>query len=136
MDQQLKNGIIIYIICFIGTIILSIPKYDVLNTIIFDIPWLSKITNENGFCFWPITHFIMYICLGLFAPKYWYIWIIIGICWEIIETFLGNTFNKNCKEINKNRKIQYSGKWMNGTVSDIFFNILGIIIGIILQKII
>lgn len=136
MDQQLKNGIIIYIICLIGVLTLFIPKYDILNNIIFDIPWLSKITNETGFSYWPITHFIMYIFLGLFAPKYWYIWIIIGICWEIIETFLGNTFNKNSKEINKNRKIQYSGKWMNGTVSDIFFNISGLIIGIILQKII
>jgi hypothetical protein len=136
MDQQLKNGIIIYTICFIGTIILSIPQYDILNTIIFDIPWLSKITNENGFCFWPITHFIMYIFLGLFAPKYWYIWIFIGILWEILENIIGNIFNNNPNEINKNKNIQYSGKWMDGTVSDIFFNISGLIIGIIFQKII
>ena len=136
MDRQLFTGIIIYIITFIGIILADllrkIIKKDPFNNIIFDIPFLSNLTNEKGYSCWPIFHFIMYVFLGFFAPKYWYIWLILGILWEVIEYYLGIIFGKD-KEREENKSVQYT-LWITGTYSDIIFNIIGLLFGVLLTK--
>lgn len=140
MDRQIKIGIIINIVCFLAIVFAFIIKkltVNVHNNIfektIINLPGLAKSTNEKntGYSFWPLSHIILYIILGIVAPDYWYLWIIIGIFWEIIEFIFG----KFSKTSGKNNT-QYGDKWLNYRFSDIFFNLFGLLIGVSISKLI
>ena len=66
---------------------------------------------------WSISHFLMYLVLGVVSPSYWLLWICVGVLWEMIE-FACNYY-----------KIQYINyKW-----SDIPINTCGLIMGVFLH---
>ena len=99
---------------------------------------MSRLTNERGFSAWPISHFIMYIILGIFSPDYWYVWVLIGIVWEFVEyAFTKNIVIADIETSYSNeeylKKYQYNS-WTGGTPSDIFFNITGLIVGLIVNR--
>tara|TARA_Y100000389_G_C16976976_1_gene278416 strand:- start:45 stop:467 length:423 start_codon:yes stop_codon:yes gene_type:complete len=140
MDRQIKIGIIINIVCFLAVVFAFIIRKFTVNfhnnifeTTIINLPGLAKSTKEKntGYSFWPLSHIILYIILGIVAPDYWYLWIIIGIFWEIIEFIFG----KLSKTSGKNNT-QYGDKWLNYRFSDIFFNLFGLLIGVSISKLI
>ena len=66
---------------------------------------------------WSISHFLMYLVLGVVSPSYWLLWVCVGVLWEIIE-FICDYY-----------KIQYIDyKW-----SDIPINIGGLIMGVFIH---
>ena len=63
---------------------------------------------------WCKSHFIMYILLGYYSPKYWYISFIISILWEYIEAYLE----------------KYGVYIRSNIVNDVITNTLGLVLGI------
>ena len=71
------------------------------------------------------NHFVLFAALGYKFPEYFYTLQILGIIWELFESYLGLYkplwFFKN----NKNNS---SNSW-HGRISDIFVNCIGFLIG-------
>ena len=88
-----------------------------------------KVGNTN-FSWWPISHFIMYLCLGFLFPNCWPILFLIGIAWEGIEFIGGLLETKKAKKGN----VQYSQKWWAPNVADLILNILGLAMGVAFAK--
>jgi hypothetical protein len=75
------------------------------------------------------------------------IWIILGIIWELIELAIGTAvkvmpkldvkmaLSKLSKPKDEN-KTQYQEEWLTGKISDIIFNVSGLITGIVAQAIV
>lgn len=121
MNNQLRAFIIIYTISllwWIATVIYRdyIAKKDIntLRKTYFCAPIKNgcQIYNCNGWC---IGHFIQYLLLGYFAPKYSIYAVIIGALFEIVEHIIQQNKFSNFVDA----KI----------TEDIFTNTLGTIIG-------
>ena len=67
--------------------------------------------------FWGSSHFIMYICLGFYAPDLWYISYTLSVLWEIFEYFLQDIF-----------------PYVKFRFSDFIINAIGLLIGILLYR--
>ena len=116
MNDQLKNLILIYSICIILGFILMIIRLYIINR---DIYFLKKeIFNDCNY--WCLSHYILYILLGFYAPKYWYISVTISFLWEYIEYLI----NKN-DFIGIGKYIAYSGS------KDIKINTEGLLLGML-----
>lgn len=103
-------------------------NYDILEFNLF------KNSDKLGLDGWSITHFLIYIFMGFVFNKIFFLTIIGGILWELFETFIG-IYKPNilsgygfCENNNK-YKI-----WWYGKFSDIFINILGLIVGNLCYK--
>ena len=133
--MKCTNGFIVYgIVIMLGIIYGRILKWtgkDILNNKIFNL----NMFNENCCSWWPVTHFILYLILGIVSPECYLLWIFIGIMWEIIEYYIGFLDNKNKLDSEKKSNNQYNDKWWTGSINDILFNILGLFIGIGINKI-
>ena len=138
--NQLKTGIIVYLVCFVGVVLISIfrwlAKKDPFDKVIFKSKFLNDICGEtNGYSCWPISHFIMYVVLGLVAPDLWYIWLVVGIAWELVEYGGGKWLTSKGLQrvVNPTSKdtedSQYASEWMGGSISDIIFNTTGLFTG-------
>jgi hypothetical protein len=107
---------------------------DFLNRKVLDI----NLFGENGISWWPITHFIFFFVLGVLFPKCWLVIIFIAVLFEVIEE-TGCHFHrlwtgkKYQVELDP-QKYQYHHYWMCGTLTDIFADMLGMICGIGLGK--
>ena len=66
---------------------------------------------------WGSSHFIMYICLGFYAPDLWYISYTLSVLWEIFEYFLQDIF-----------------PYVKFRFSDFIINAIGLLIGILLYR--
>ena len=118
MNLQLTNLILIYTICSILGIILIIIRRYIINR---DIYFLKKETF-NGCDYWCLSHYVLYFLLGFYAPKYWYISVVISILWECIEYFA----NKS-DFMGVGKYITYAG------IKDIVINTRGLLLGILLH---
>lgn len=81
---------------------------------------------------WPISHFILYMILGMLFPDCVLLVIVIGIIWEVIEEMIGYIERKTGYKIENtlsSDKTQYSGTWCRGNPYDILFNIAGFYFG-------
>ena len=85
IDSQLKNAILISGVSL--TYWLSIVFYR--EYIGRDVLFLRKnvIAGCNGWC---IGHFFHYLALGYFSPKYFRLFIVLGIAFEFLEMWLNN----------------------------------------------
>ena len=85
MNRQIKNAIIISSVTL--TYWLSIVFYR--EYIGCDVLFLRKnvIAGCNGWC---IGHFFHYLALGYFSPKYFRLFIVLGIAFEFLEMWLNN----------------------------------------------
>lgn len=114
---------------------------DPLNKNIIRLPLLNW-----HYSFWPISHYIFYTFLGYHYPQFVFIFLIIGIIWEIIEFIAGKVIasfikdhphhtiaNKIAKQFNKLKKIQYTVDAM-GSFSDIIFNAFGLMTGYYMSR--
>ena len=112
--NQTLNLVIIYGI--VGVLIgITFIIRILMNT---NTPFQSKIPGLyfklfGIFNFWCISHLVMYILLGFFAPSLWYISLALSILWESFEYVIEKKF----------RFIKYR-------TLDFFTNIIGLIIGI------
>ena len=93
------------------------------------------------YSFWPVSHFIMYTCLGFSASSWWWLWFILGVGWELFEYELG-VLSQHAQKKMETRTIhfahamgfqQYGAKWMNGSFSDLVFNAAGLAAGMALS---
>jgi len=84
MDNQLIWLIYIYFVTGLMLLLTVIIRHH-LNS---DLKFMKKQFFNNVCNYWCLSHLIMYILLGFFAPKYWYVSFIMSIIWEYIELYL------------------------------------------------
>ena len=116
MELQLKYLISIYSVVFfmiLITIIIRNIKQDALCILQIDI--FEKCDS------WCVSHFIVYVLLGYFAPKFWYISFMVSILWEYIEYILESY--PRCYLRSKG-------------IDDIKTNTFGLVIGMIVKSIV
>ena len=77
MDQQFRNLLTIYGVTFLYCCVILVARQNY-GTHILSEP-------SEGCRLWCISHFVMYVFLGYFAPDYWYLSFMISILWEYIE---------------------------------------------------
>ena len=59
------------VIIIMGIIVKKTGK-DIMNKTLFESKWLGKLCGENGqYCSWPISHFLLYLFLGIACPRIW-----------------------------------------------------------------
>ncbi len=107
-------------------------KNDVLNQIV--------VRLGNGCCSsWPFTHMILFTVLTIMFPKPRCILFIfvLGVLWELIENLIGLSLNlpKHVLRDSTTQIVQYNENWWAGSLLDIYFNLAGIILGLVLIKI-
>jgi hypothetical protein len=115
-NRQKRNMFVIYGIGLIMLLIVLI-YIKTYNTTHFN--FLSKpcIFNIKG---WTLTHVILYTFLGYFAPSLWYLLIIIGFLFEIVELLIDKLIM--CLEYRM--------------LDDPIANTVGLLFGIILYRIV
>jgi len=147
--KQLIRGVIAYTVAFILCAIVAISRYatgtDIMNLTVFRSKILGDLTGENGvYSLWPISHFVLYAFLGYLAPSWWWLWICVGIGWELIEYSCGLLVRKlqstkRTASLGKKAERMFmpqyeEGEWVSGKPSDILFNIAGLGLGLLLSK--
>ena len=148
-NKQIKRAGITYAISFCLVIIISIIRHftnkDIMSPTVFKSEWMGSLTGESGvYSLWPISHFVLYVIIGFLAPSWWWLWILIGVLWELFESY-GLLLTKPAVELvfgkfNTGKKTtrlsgeQYEDQWVCGKGSDILFNMLGLGVGILLSK--
>lgn len=113
-NRQKRNMFIIYGISVLLILITIIYRLLVKSDI--NVLQVPIILNING---WSITHFILYIFLGYFAHSLWYILIIIGFIFEIVELVISN----------------FTVYVTHKIIDDPIINTFGILFGVILYRI-
>lgn len=93
------------------------------------------IPNYGCISWWPISHFILYFIFGLLFPDCILLAMSVGIIWEIYESAYGWYYKNYIGEqkVMSNGSIQYE-EWWGGRVSDIVFNLLGFLTGMLFAK--
>lgn len=102
--------------------------HDPLNFIVFEIPYL-----ENCCSWWPISHFLLFLIIGLFYPTCDASAILSGIAWELFEVGAHSMMKIERQGVRPQRadskKVEYSENWVNGSAKDIVANIAGFYTG-------
>ena len=147
--DQLKKGMIANVIAFALCAVVATFRYitgiDIMSLTVFRSKTLGNLTGEDGtYSFWPISHFVLYVVLGCIAPRWWWLWVCIGLAWELFEYSCGVLVRKllrgkNTADFGKKAEQmfmpQYSdGEWVTGRKSDIIFNIAGLGFGLVLSN--
>ena len=109
-NYQIRNILIIYFIAIVYWGSITIYRHIVDK----DVEMLKKKYILDKCDGWCVSHIINYIVLAYCAPQYWYVLILIGFCFELVETSLS--------KISKFVK----GKIVNDTIT----NSLGVFIGL------
>ena len=112
MDRQLKNVLIINIIVILYWI--STLIYRQLNKEDIEILHKNIVGTCNGWC---VSHFIHYLFLGYFAPKYLPFMILQGILFELLEKLF--SFHEYID---------------SNIIKDTLINTIGLFVGLILFK--
>jgi len=107
----------------------GIVKCDPMNKTVFQLGKLKCCSM------WPISHFILYLIWGFLCPECWIFFSIVGVLWELFETILGMNSKKTDDIITRKNGVQYNNYW-SGSLLDIIFNSLGLLVGISLNKLI
>ncbi len=116
---------------------------DIMNRVIVSV-------GEQRYSWWPISHFILYALLAFLFPDCWLFLFAMGILWELIEyavslfayrklrdseTYDASKSRGENKQFDKS-SVQYAKEWWAGNITDIYFNVAGIIVGLLLAKLI
>ena len=147
-NKEFKKGVVLYTVSFIVCLIVAIFRYttgnDIMSPTVFKSKTLGDMMGEKGvYSVWPISHFILYMFLGYLSPSWWWLWICVGIGWEILEYSCGLIVYKlQSKEgtaslghkVEKMFMPQYEEEWVTGQKSDVLFNISGLALGLFISK--
>lgn len=102
-------------------------NYDPLNVKIMDAPMFNR-----GLSMWPLTHFLLFLLLGILFPHCDVIIIGAGILWEVFEmllgAFLGGGMRQPLRQTTDSL-VEYRGNWWGGSIQDIVMNIAGFYTG-------
>ena len=112
-DYQFTNLVIVYSISFILFLLILLLR-ELLNK---DLKYLYY--SYHGCNLWCLTHILLYIILSYISPKYWWFLFGFGLLFEFLELYLSN-FSKFVK---------------SNINTDIIFNSIGILLGLLLHKI-
>lgn len=115
MHKQLRYLTFIYTISFLLVFTLVIIRLLMKK----DIDILKREDLISGCDWWCVSHFMLYVLLGYFAPKFWYVSFTLSFIWEYIESIL------------EKYNIYINSKGL----SDIKTNTIGLLLGIILHEI-
>jgi hypothetical protein len=104
-------------------------SHDPLNQTVFE--WN---TFEKCCSWWPLLHLFWFTVFSFIFPNCSALLFTGGVVWELIEVLLGILYVNNKKENldTKKSKLQYN-IWWSGSVKDILFNTIGIILGRLLR---
>lgn len=104
----------------------NIHKYDFMNIKLFNMSLL-----ENCCSMWPLSHFILFFFLGVLFPDCPVPIIAGGVLWEVLEMIMSYVFKRNRQAVRSmtGGSLEYSKNWMQGSMKDIVFDILGYVIG-------
>jgi|LauGreDrversion4_2_1035121.scaffolds.fasta_scaffold09534_6 hypothetical protein len=112
-----------------GFIVRKFIKKDVLE---------KQLVPCQGLDGWAILHFIFYFTLAYIWPEYLFEIALVGVAWELIETWLGSKdiklFGRRIKLVgatdDKGNVLEDDKNvWWYGRVSDIAYNLLGAVLG-------
>jgi hypothetical protein len=85
LRTQAIHLIIIYSIVGIGIILSLLIRLGFNDSLKKMLPFIYGF-NYKGCCdIWCISHIVMYILLGFFAPSLWYIILALSVTWEAFE---------------------------------------------------
>ena len=113
MDKQLINLLRIYFLTGFFMLVTVVVRTYTKK----DFTFMKYKPFKNDCDFWCLSHFVMYLFLGYYSPKYWYLSFILSILWEYLEVYL----EKHNVYISSNVK------------NDIITNSLGLLTGIVLS---
>ena len=116
----------------------SLENTDPLNKNVFS---MNINGTEHKFSWWPITHFVLFLFVGLLFDTSWYLpWMVGGAYWEGLEFTMGSILSKwvlKPPETKKNtttgNNTQYERQWLNGGYSDLAFNGAGLLLGYLIK---
>jgi len=129
-----KIFIIVLLILFIHVIYLFVnygldyKNNDFMNIKLFNFPAFGEKCCSG----WPISHFILFMILGMLFPDCGKLIITIGILWEGLEYAAGlyfSGFDMIRPKSQNNSNTQYSEQWLAGNWYDIIFDVLGFLFG-------
>ena len=109
----------------------NIAVKDAMNKKVFTLPF------TDGCCsWWPISHFLLYLVLGMFFPDCGIILMSLGVGWEFLETWMGKMISEGKPDIDENvaTTIDYKDGWWAGSMTDIVANFLGFVCGWFISK--
>lgn len=94
------------------------------------------------FAGWPISHFLLYVSLGILYPDDELLILGMGVLWEICENLMGKTVYKSIKSNKDSRQVSrrdennlYTSEvYWQGNFMDIFFNAAGYYLGKYLHR--
>lgn len=106
----------------------NVVHNDVLNVSVIEVEGIRPLS------WWPISHFILFFILGILFPTCDVLIIGAGILWEIVEVALLYILEKKTRQpVRINNRIEYNGNFWQGSLRDIFLNILGFYTGKLLR---
>lgn len=102
-------------------------------------PLEDKFAKCSGCDGWAITHLLFFLLLGFLYPEHLLTIMIIGVIWEFFETFLGSykimLFGQRVKLVGDIQNgVVNDNSWWYGRVTDIAFNLIGLIIGVSIAR--
>lgn len=115
--------LIIYGVCMAVSGGVSI---DFLNKAYFDVPVIGTFGG------WSLSHVITFYIAGLLFPQQWVLIFILGVFWELLESLIGEIAFQVLGEVpesKKSYKVMYTSRWINGNISDIWYNTIGLFLG-------
>lgn len=102
----------------------NVSNNDIMNNKVMDIPAIGQISG------WKISHYILFLIMGILFPHCDLIVITLGILWEVVEFIIGEIlkhfFGEN-QYVDPTK--EYSKKWITGSWTDIIFNVAGFYTG-------
>jgi hypothetical protein len=151
------SGIAIVAIIIFG-IIRHVSGKDLIGGTVFASKFLGNTFGESGvYSGWPLSHLLLHLYLGFYCPDLWMLWLGLGVLWEIVEWAIGEQL-KNPEKASKTTSrigkiffpqfgkttdadgdadgdgdgdgMQYEKQWVQGNMSDILFNNVGLFIGV------
>jgi hypothetical protein len=95
---------------------------------------MKKFANCEGCDLWAVSHLLLYALLGYMFPQHLFLLMIIGVIWEFIEDYLGTLkldFMGYGRMAEVLGAVDKNGEsvWWFGRVTDIAFNMIGLISG-------
>lgn len=95
---------------------------------------MKKFADCEGCDLWAVSHLFLYMVLGYMFPDHLFLLMTLGLIWEFVEQFLGTLkldFMGYGKMAEVLGAVDKSGEsvWWFGRVSDIAFNMVGLITG-------
>lgn len=126
-------GIMIVIIIIYWIILMALKnnngaiiETDFMNHKVIDLPGL-----ENCCSWWPISHFILFLILGILFPECDVLIITAGILWELFEMLMASITASGRQPVRActGCQLEYSDNWWAGSFKDIIMNVAGFYTG-------